>query len=100
MVRRTRKIEWSIKSRQDRKEIYEYWANRNKSTVYSRKLAKLFLKKSEQIAQNPFLGRLTEKENVRTVLVRDCLIIYEIYPVKIVIVGIWEGHQNPQNFNY
>jgi len=31
-------INWSDKAQQDRKEIFKYWNNRNKSNEYSKKL--------------------------------------------------------------
>lgn len=100
MVRRTRRIIWSDEAEKDRFDILDYWKNRTKSIIYSKKLDQLLLEKLKLISQYPYTGRLTTTENVRTVIVRDCLIIYEITAEEIIVVGIWEGHQNPENFNY
>lgn len=53
-----------------------------------------------QVAENPTIGRMTQTENVYTVLVRNHILIYEIYPQQIVVISVWEAHQNPENFNY
>jgi plasmid stabilization system protein ParE len=37
-----KKISWTPRAQLDRLEILEYWANRNKSKLYSRKLYKSF----------------------------------------------------------
>lgn len=39
-----RKVKWTIKAQQERKDILQYWVNRNKSSTYSKKLSN-FLKK-------------------------------------------------------
>ena len=47
------KVVWSVRARRERFEILEYWANRNKSKTYSRKLYQLFragIKKVAEIA--------------------------------------------------
>lgn len=38
-----RRVIWSIEARNSRKNIFEYWNNRNKSKVYSNKLNALFI---------------------------------------------------------
>ncbi len=52
-----RKIIWSFKAQEDRKEILQYWKNRNKSTVYSKKLNDLFKQAIVILSNHPFIGR-------------------------------------------
>ena len=97
MVQRTRKVNWSSKAKSQKKEILKYWINRNKSNLYSKKLNTLFNEKAIAVSENPFIGRKTKFEDVRVVIVRDNLMIYKIFEENILIVSIWEGHQNPEN---
>lgn len=100
MVSATRKVIWSNESRQQRLEIYKYWNGRNKSTRYSCKLRDLFNDKMQQVAERPLIGRITNMEHVRTVVVRDCLLVYKILEDTILVLSVWEGHQNPENFKF
>lgn len=100
MVRRARKIIWTKDALRERIYILDYWRKRNKSNVYSRKLDKLFIEKLEKVSRSPFIGRKSEVRNIRSVVVRNNLLVYEIFDNEIVVLSVWEGHQNPQNFNY
>ena len=73
----TRTITWTIKANSERKDILEYWIYRNKSKTYSVKLNKLFIGAIKQVAKNPTIGRKTNFENVRVIIVRDYLLFYE-----------------------
>ncbi|MCD9856038.1 type II toxin-antitoxin system RelE/ParE family toxin [Epilithonimonas sp. JDS] len=99
MVSGAREVIWSFRAKKDKREIFKYWNLRNKSTIYSRKLNNFFNEKMKQISINPFLGRRTSVENVRTVIVRNCLLIYEIFDDVILVSGVWEAHQNPDSLS-
>lgn len=72
-----RRITWTPKAQQDRKEILRYWQERNQSNTYSKKLNQLIRKAVILIAAHPHIGRRTNIENVRVKLLRDYLIFYE-----------------------
>lgn len=91
-----KRVSWTYKAHQDRKEILLYWKQHNQSSAYNRKLNSLFKKAIELIAAHPYLGRKTELENVRVKLVRDYLIFYEITEVQIFILSIWDNRRNPE----
>lgn len=55
-----RKINWTEKANFERKEILEYWINRNKSKNYSIKLNKLFIDAMRKVSENPTIGRKTD----------------------------------------
>ena len=59
-----KKIIWSIKARNDQLDILEYWYNRNKSTVYPRKLFKLINQAIEKLAKEQIPRRTTEFSGV------------------------------------
>jgi addiction module RelE/StbE family toxin len=94
-----RKIIWSFKALEDRKEILQYWKNRNKSTSYSKKLNDLFKQAIAFLSNHPLIGRPSEIYNVRIKIVRDYLIVYEVTDKTIVILAIWDGRRNPDKFN-
>ena len=95
-----KKIIWSKQALKDRKEILQYWIDRNKSNTYSIKLNNLFVYAIELIAAHHNIGILTDFENVRSKLVKDYYIFYEIEELTINILSIWDCRQNPNNIEY
>ena len=92
-----RKVIWSIQARGDKKSIFTYWNEHNKSKNYSRKLNRLFKEAIELLQVRPHIGRKTQKEEVYVKVVRQFLIIYEIRENDIVILSIWDGRRNPDD---
>ncbi len=90
-----KKIVWSIKAQNDRKEIFTYWNARNQSTVYSRKLNVLIIEAIKAISNFPNIGKLTGYKNTRVKIVRDYLIVYKELDSEIIILTIWDSRQNP-----
>ncbi|MDV3865811.1 addiction module toxin RelE [Elizabethkingia anophelis] len=72
-----RKIIWMQKANIERRDILEYWIDRNKSKKFSIKLNKLIVGTIKQIAENPGIGRKTNLENIRVKIIRDYLLFYE-----------------------
>jgi addiction module RelE/StbE family toxin len=91
-----RKIVWSRKSQEDKKDIFLYWNERNKSKLYSKKLNKLFIAAVEFVAEFPLVGKKSNIENVRMKVVRDYLIIYEFSNEYIYVLRVWSTQQNPE----
>jgi toxin YoeB len=96
--RRRRKIEWTLNALFTKKEIFSYWNNRNKSTLYSQKLNRLFTATLRTIENNPEASIATKKTTIRAVLVKDYYLIFEITELTIKILDIWDTRQNPQDF--
>ena len=90
-----KKIVWSSKAQNDRKEILLYWKERNKSISYSRKLNKLFNDAALSISKFPNIGKPSGYQNTRIKIVRDYLLVYKEYDSNISIIAIWDGRQNP-----
>jgi len=90
-----KRLIWSNKAQINRKEIFEYWNNRNKSKVYSRKLNLIFNKHINLILKYPYIGISSDIDNVYLKTVRDFQIIYFVSPDTIVILEIWDSRQNP-----
>ena len=53
------KILWTTTAIQQRNFIFEYWNNRNKSTVFSKKLNIKIKEKVNLLKTNPQLGKKT-----------------------------------------
>lgn len=91
-----RRLIWSVEALNSRKNIFDYWNNRNKSKKYSRKLNLLFNTNLKIIIQLPESGKPTFQEDVKFIIVSHFEIIYKITPNEIVILDIWDTRQNPQ----
>lgn len=92
-----RRITWTARAQNDRRKIFEYWNNRNKSNLYSRKLNELIRQSLVLIAKYPQIGRPTDKNNVRLKVLKEYLIIYEVMPKEILVLAIWDCRQNPED---
>lgn len=95
-----KRITWTLKAQQERKEILQYWQAHNQSNNYSKKLNLLIKKAVVLIAAHPQIGRKTDIDNVRVKLVRDYLIFYEEGAEQIFILSIWDNRRNPGNSPY
>lgn len=89
-----RKIVWTDKANIERKEILEYWINKNKSKTYSIKLNKLLIESLKLISEYPKIGRQTNEENTRVSIFRDYLLFYEVNEKEIVVQSIWDGRRD------
>ena len=89
-----RKINWTEKANFERKEILDYWIQKNKSKNYSIKLNQLFIEILKQVAESTTIERKTDFENVRVRNVRDYLLFYKQDPKYIKVLTVWDG--NPE----
>jgi toxin YoeB len=94
-----RRITWTARAQNDRRKIFEYWNNRNKSNLYSRKLNDLIRRSLVLIAKYPHIGKRTDKKNVRLKILKDYLIIYEVMTKEILVLTIWDCRQNPEDLS-
>ncbi|MFC4759444.1 type II toxin-antitoxin system RelE/ParE family toxin [Solitalea agri] len=94
-----KQVIWSFRAQSDRKEILDYWRQRNKSTSYCKKLNQLFKESIKIIADFPKIGRSTNDFNIRVKIVKDYLIIYEETATQILILTIWDGRQDPEKLH-
>ncbi len=84
-----KKIVWSFRAQNDRKEIFRYWIKRNKSNEYSKKLNDLFKEAIRLISEYPEIGKITDEGKARIKIVGDYLIIYEVEKEKNLLLTIW-----------
>ncbi len=90
-----RKIIWSHRAWIKLYSILEFYADRNKSKIYSAKLYTRFNKEIKLLAKHPNLGIRTEIESVRGLIVGEFIIYYEHQDNTIIIHTIWDSRQNP-----
>ena len=91
-----KQIIWSQRSQNDRKQILEYWRNRNKSNTYSKKLDKRFREALNIIRDYPQVGKQTDDQKARIKIVKDYLLIYEETEDSIILLTIWDSRQDPE----
>ena len=72
-----RKIVWTQKANEERKDILAYWIERNQSKTYSIKLNNLIKDTVQIAALYPDTGRKTTFENIRVKIIHDYLLFYE-----------------------
>jgi len=93
-----KQIIWSILAQEDRKSILEYWINRNKSKVYSKKLNRLFEETAELLSKHPKIGKKTTHKDIRIKIVKDYYLTYRETDTSIEILTIWDCRQDPEKF--
>jgi plasmid stabilization system protein ParE len=93
-----RSITWTKTAIFEKKEILEYWINRNKSKTYSLKPNQLFIAELKTLSLNPEIGKKTKHENSRARIIRDYLLFYEILENELVVLSIWDSRRNPDKF--
>ena len=62
-----RKIIWTKTADIQFVGVLQYWLERNKSNIYSKKLIKLVTDRTKQIAKTPFIYKSTDFKDVRVV---------------------------------
>lgn len=94
-----KRIIWSFQAQTDRKQILQYWIERNQSKVYSQKLYRLFQEAVKLISQHPNIGTPTEFGKVKSKVVREYQVFYEEIEHSIHILTIWDSRQDPEKLS-
>jgi toxin YoeB len=94
-----KQIIWSILAHLNRYQILDYWINRNKSIVYSKKLNQIFEDTADFLSKHPKIGKETDVLNVRIKIVKDYFFTYRETESSIEILTIWDSRQDPSNFD-
>ena len=75
--------------------ILEYWLNRNKSNSFPKKLIKLTEERTNQIAENPELFKVSENKNFRVSVMGKFSIYYKVSDSEMIVVAFWDNRQDP-----
>ncbi|HQW05448.1 MAG TPA: type II toxin-antitoxin system RelE/ParE family toxin [Flavobacteriales bacterium] len=92
-----RAVRWSLRSIQDKLEIYTYWTEHNGSTRYAEKLDRLFNEIMELACIFPNSGVPTELDDIRFHTVRNFKLVYRVTPATIDVVTIWDNDRDPES---
>jgi len=92
-----RKIVWSHRANIKLFAILEFYAERNKSSTYSKKLYKKFTKELSLLIKQPEIGIKTELDSVRGLIVDDFILFYEVSSELILVHTLWDCRQNPDD---
>ena len=76
--------------------ILEYWMKKNKSNTYSKKLLKLVIESTKQLAENPFIYKATNFKDFRIASMGNFSIYYKITQEQIIISAFWDNRQDPK----
>lgn len=90
-----KQISWTNQAKADRINILDYYRKRNRSTSYSKKLNRIFIREIEFISKHPKIGRQSNSENVRVKVAGTYYLIYMIEVDFIFMLRIWDTRQNP-----
>jgi len=94
-----KQIIWSRLAHSDRLQILEYWINRNKSNVYSKRIYQIFEATTELVSKYPKIGKTTDLPDVRIKFVKDYFLTYRETDTTIEILTIWDSRQDPAKFD-
>ncbi|WP_116788827.1 type II toxin-antitoxin system RelE/ParE family toxin [Flavobacterium psychrotrophum] len=95
-----KRLIWTTEALNNRKEIFEYWTNRNQSKSYSSRLNKIFNEHIELVLKYPEIGMRTNNKDIFTKTVRDYQIIYLSLQNSIMILSIWDTRQDSNKLKY
>lgn len=76
--------------------VLEYWAKRNKSNTYSKKLIKLVAERTKQIAERPFIYKAAEFKDTRVASLGNFSVFYKSKNEEIIITAFWDNRQDPK----
>ena len=62
--------------------VLEYWVKRNKSNNYSKKLLRIVVEKTRQIAVNPFMYKSTNFKDVRVASLGNFVFFIKLQMIK------------------
>ncbi len=91
-----RKIIWSQKAKVQLFEILDFYKRRNENDTFSKKLYAKFSKHIHLLVKHPYLGVMTDFEDIRGLIVDEFIVFYEVEHSQIIIHTIWECNQNPE----
>tara|TARA_B100001109_G_C18860561_1_gene473763 strand:- start:3616 stop:3930 length:315 start_codon:yes stop_codon:yes gene_type:complete len=94
MAKRT--IRWTRTADIQYVGILEYWAKRNKSTTYSKKLIKIVAERTNQIADTPYNYKKVDYKDTRVASLGNFSIFYKVTDDEILITAFWDNRQDPK----
>lgn len=94
-----RKVIWTKKALFEMVEIMNYYANRNKSRIYSAKLQKEIKQIIKDLDFSVALPKKTSVENLFYFTHKHNSVFFSVLENNIFIESVWDERQNPQNLD-
>ena len=88
------RVIWTRSAQADRRSILAYWRTRNGNSNYSLKLHARLRSAVNDLRRSPYLGRPSELEGIRQVVVGNYIVFYEAMPGFIIVHHIWDGRRD------
>lgn len=88
------KLFWSITAKRQRDYIFEYWNQRNKSNMYSKKLNLAIKERTKILKKQPYIGKEIQFKTLRLISLKHYSIIYKLKDSAIIIVAFWDNRQD------
>ncbi len=63
---------------------------------YSKKLVQLVKKRTEQIAENPYICKPSDCKDIRVASLGNFSIFYKVTDTQIIISAFWDNRQDPK----
>jgi plasmid stabilization system protein ParE len=91
-----RRITWSGLAEKEFNNTLHYYAERNKSKTYSKKLSKEIKKHINLLSSTPHIGKESDFEYVHVSIKGHFKIFYNYDQSNIIILLVWDTRQNPE----
>lgn len=91
------KIEWTTDAKSDLFDILDFYIERNKNAVYSKKLNAAIDESIRLLSHYPSLGIQTDYDSVRALITKDYQVIYETYDQILLVIMIWDCRKDPDD---
>lgn len=89
------KVFWTESAIRQRNFIFEYWIERNQNYNFVKKLNVQIKNVINLLKKNPELGKQTNYKNTRALIIGHYSILYQKIDNQIIITGLWDNRQNP-----
>ena len=87
---------WTETASEQRIEIMKFWIEHNQSKTYSEKILEETLKTEKLLTKNPFIGTLTDLEEIRRILVlKNFSMFYRIEKNVIQVLVFRDNRRDP-----
>lgn len=90
------RIIWTYRAEIVFSDILLYYYKRNGNKTYSSKLHKEIQQILNFLKKHPFLGKVTENEEIRVLIKSNFKIFYKTESDTIIILLVWDCRQNPE----
>lgn len=94
-----KQIIWSLEARQELFDILEFWNTNNLSNAYSLSLYQKIQINIKYISENNFIGKPTNINDVRVIVVSNYLLFYQVTEKYIEVLSIFDSRRNPEGIN-